>query len=89
MGDGAYDSRADFRYLDRKGIEPVIKVRKNSSMKAHGCMPRKLVVDGAAERLREMEDEARVREQGEGRVRDIVLQEDVRGAHNVGEVGAA
>jgi hypothetical protein len=44
MGDGAYDTQASFRYLNGKGIEPVIKVRKNSSPKAHGCMPRKMVV---------------------------------------------
>ena len=36
--------RALFRYLDGKGIEPVIKVRRNASLKARGCMPRKLVV---------------------------------------------
>ena len=44
IGDGAYDSRANFRYLDDHGIEPVIKVRKNASLRAMGCMPRKLVV---------------------------------------------
>lgn len=42
--DGAYDSRDIFRYLDSKGIEPVIKVRKNSSGRARRCMPRRLVV---------------------------------------------
>jgi len=45
MGDGAYDSRANFRYLHDSGIEPVIKVRRNSSHHAMGCMPRKLVVE--------------------------------------------
>lgn len=45
LADGAYDSRANFRYLHDGGIEPVIRVRKNSSMKAMGCMPRKLVVE--------------------------------------------
>ncbi len=44
VADGAYDSRANFRYLDGHGIEQVIRVRKNSSLKAMGCMPRKLVV---------------------------------------------
>lgn len=44
LGDGAYDSRENFRFLDHRGIEPAIKVRKNSSTKARGCMPRKLVV---------------------------------------------
>lgn len=52
MGDGAYDSKEIFRYLDGKGIEPVIKVRKNASMHAYGCMPRKLV---AMEQLRDYE----------------------------------
>lgn len=44
IGDGAYDSRRNFRYLHNRGIEPVIKVRKNASLKAKGCLPRKLVV---------------------------------------------
>jgi hypothetical protein len=43
IGDGAYDTKSNFRYLDDKGIEPVIKVRKNASTRAGGCMPRKLV----------------------------------------------
>ena len=44
VGDGAYDSKDNFRYLDRMGIEPVIRVRKNSSTKASGCMSRKMMV---------------------------------------------
>jgi IS5 family transposase len=43
LGDGAYDTKRNFRYLDDKGIEPIIRVRKNSSSKSGGCMPRKLV----------------------------------------------
>ena len=43
LGDGAYDTKSNFRYLDDKGIEPAIKVRRTSSSKAGGCMPRKLV----------------------------------------------
>jgi hypothetical protein len=43
IGDGAYDTKNNFRYPDDKGIEPVIKVRKNASSRAGGCMPRKLV----------------------------------------------
>jgi Transposase DDE domain len=42
--DGAYDSKDNFRTLHDMRIEPAIKVRKNSSMNANGCMPRKLVV---------------------------------------------
>jgi len=41
LADGAYDSKKNFRYLAEKEIEPVIKVRKNTSSKAGGCMPRK------------------------------------------------
>jgi hypothetical protein len=44
LGDGAYDSRKNFHFLADHGIEPVIKVRKNSSFKARGCMPRKKAV---------------------------------------------
>ena len=38
LGDGAYDTKSNFRYLDARKIEPVIKVRKNSSGKAGGCI---------------------------------------------------
>lgn len=44
LGDGTFDSRKNFSYLSQKGIEPGIKVRRNSSKKARGCMPRKLTV---------------------------------------------
>jgi len=43
IGDGAYDTKSNFRYLTENGIEPVIKVRKNASNKAGGCIQRKLV----------------------------------------------
>jgi len=43
IGDGACDTKSNFRYLAENGIAPVIKVRKNASNKAGGCMPRKLV----------------------------------------------
>jgi hypothetical protein len=42
IGDGAYDTKSNFRYLTAKGIEPVIRVRKNTSSRAGGCIPRKL-----------------------------------------------
>jgi len=44
MGDGSYDSRKNFDYLDSKGIEPVIKTRKNSSTKARGSPARARMV---------------------------------------------
>ena len=43
IGDGAYDTKSNFRYLDGKKIEPVIKVRRDASRRAGGCVPRKLV----------------------------------------------
>ena len=43
LADGAYDSKKNFRYLTEKKIEPVIKVHRNVSSKAGGCVPRKLV----------------------------------------------
>lgn len=44
LGDGAYDSRANFQFLSDNGVEPVIKVRKNSVPKAKGCYVRKYSV---------------------------------------------
>ena len=32
--DGSYDRRENFNYLDKNGIEPVIKTRKNASTRA-------------------------------------------------------
>lgn len=43
IGDGAYDTKSNFRYLEENRIEPIIKVRRNASSKAGGCIPRKLV----------------------------------------------
>ncbi|MGI0069153.1 MAG: IS5 family transposase, partial [Nitrosopumilaceae archaeon] len=44
MGDGAYDTKEIFSYLDDNHIIPAIKVRKNSIPKARGCYPRKVTV---------------------------------------------
>ncbi len=45
LADGGYDSKDNFRYLDELKIIPVIKVRKNSSVKNNAnCIPRKLSV---------------------------------------------
>ncbi len=52
IGDGAHDTKINFRYLDANGIEPVIKVRKDASSKAGRCVPRRLV---AQEYLRDPE----------------------------------
>jgi IS5 family transposase len=52
IGDGAYDTKSRFRYLDARKIEPVIKVRRDASRRAGGCVPRRLV---AQEYLRDPE----------------------------------
>lgn len=44
LGDGAFDSRKIFSYLDDKNIIPAIKVKKNSIPNARGCYPRKKAV---------------------------------------------
>ena len=45
LADGGYDSKDNFRYLDRQNILPIIKIRKNSSIENNSkCIPRKLSV---------------------------------------------
>jgi transposase len=44
VADGAYDSKSNFRMLADRGIDPLIRVRKNSSLKGGGFMPRKFAV---------------------------------------------
>ena len=44
IGDGAYDSKVNFRLASDLDIEALIRVRKNASLKADGCMPRKFAV---------------------------------------------
>ena len=44
LGDGAYDSKANFRFLSDNRIKPVIRVRKGSVPKSNGCPPRKKAV---------------------------------------------
>ena len=44
LGDGAFDSREIFSYLDDNKIMPAIKVRRNSIPKSRGCHPRKKAV---------------------------------------------
>jgi len=44
LGDGAYDTKEDFRFLSNNGIKPVIRVRSNSVPKSNGCTARKLAV---------------------------------------------
>jgi hypothetical protein len=42
LADGAYDSKHNFEYLNELKITPVIKIRKNSSIKNNlKCIPRK------------------------------------------------
>ena len=44
LGDGAYDSKANFNFLSGKGIKPVIRVRKGSVPKSRGSQSRKKAV---------------------------------------------
>src|SRR5713226_4729605 len=44
LADGAYDSRANFKFLDKRHIKPVIRVRSNSVPKSKGCQARKNAV---------------------------------------------
>jgi hypothetical protein len=44
IGDGAYDSKVNFRLASEMKVEPLIRVRKNASLKSNGCMPRKFAV---------------------------------------------
>ena len=37
IGDGAYDSRRNFNLLDERGIEPIIRVRRNAVKRLRGC----------------------------------------------------
>ena len=41
IGDGAYDSRRNFNLLDEKGIDPIIKVRRNAVKRLRGCPARR------------------------------------------------
>jgi IS5 family transposase len=44
LADGAYDSKANFRFLDSQGIKPIIRVAKNSVPVRQWCYPRKMAV---------------------------------------------
>jgi len=44
VADGTYDSKSNFRMLSDRGIDALIRVRKNASLKGEGCMPRKFAV---------------------------------------------
>ncbi|MHB8566437.1 MAG: transposase [Nitrososphaerales archaeon] len=44
LGDGAYDSKDNFKFLSDNHIKPVIRVRSNFVPKSNGCLPRKEAV---------------------------------------------
>jgi len=44
LADGAYDSKANFRFLDSQGIKPIIRVARNSVPVRQWCYPRKVAV---------------------------------------------
>ena len=41
IGDGAYESRKNFNFLDERGIEPIIKVRRNAVKRLRECPARR------------------------------------------------
>ena len=53
LDDEAYDLRANFHFLSDNGVEPVIRVRKNSVPIARGCYARKYAVQ---EQLQDREE---------------------------------
>jgi len=52
LADGAHDSKENFAFLEERGIESAIKVRRSSSGRAGGCQARKRAV---MEQLRDAE----------------------------------
>lgn len=42
--EGAYDSKSNFRMLADRVIEPLIRIRKNASLKGSGCVSHKFAV---------------------------------------------
>jgi hypothetical protein len=44
LGDGGYDSRKNFNFLECVGVKSVIKVRRNASSRSKGCASRRQVV---------------------------------------------
>ncbi len=44
IGDGAYDSKGNFHLAAKMNVDPLIRVRKNASLHADGCIPRKFAV---------------------------------------------
>ena len=44
IGDGAYDSKSNFHLAAKMNVDPLIRVRKNASLHADGCIPRKFAV---------------------------------------------
>ncbi|MGC9308652.1 MAG: hypothetical protein ACP5FL_07750 [Thermoplasmatota archaeon] len=45
LGDGAYDSKATFNYLDGQDIRPVIKTWKDASTRARGSLARAVAAE--------------------------------------------
>jgi hypothetical protein len=52
LRDGTYDSRTNFSYMAKRGIEPAIKGRRNSSSRARGSHERK---QASVEQLQDLE----------------------------------
>jgi len=82
VADGAYDSKSNFRLLADRGIEPVIKVRKNASFKAGGCIrPKSQNRGGGAAWKPSMEKREGLRLQVDGGVSLLKHKTGVRRTH--------
>jgi hypothetical protein len=79
IGDGVFDSRENFRFLTERGIRPIIKVGRNPSTKAMGCVPRKLAV---AEQLKDSDRWKKKHgyelRKMDGRTSHLIAQKDLR-----------
>ena len=76
LADGAYDSNANFRFLDGERIKPAIRVRRNSVASTKNTNTRNGSL-AANKRLPQVEREKKVRTQMDGRDGILINKENV------------
>ena len=86
LGDGAYDSKEAFDYLEAKSIAAGIRPRRSSSGKARGCWPRMRAVRDFLKGEKKMEQAGGLRQAQDGRKRLLHLQANFRGVREREEV---
>ena len=77
LGDGAYDSNENFKYLQKKKIRPGIKVRKNSIRSLKNNKLRNREVSSQIKESVQMEKEKKIWTQVDGRNCIFLHEEDV------------